>query len=326
MTNPDSLADSLVDRRSLRRKLSFWRILAFIALIAFVLAAGWRAATSGNRGLPFQNQIARISIGGLITGDRGTLRLIRQVERDKAVKGVLLSIASPGGTTSGAERLYDALRELAAKKPVVADVQDMAASGAYIAALGADHIVAQGNSLVGSIGVLIEFPNFSKLLNTVGVSMDEIKSSPLKAAPDGLTPTSPEAAAAMQALVVNSYAWFKNLVQTRRHMTDAELAAVDDGRVFTGRQGLPLKLIDQVGEESDAIAWLEKQKNVPKGLPVRDWRPPQSSEFGLFGAAANLASFFGLDAFASGLRRAELVREASVLDGLTSIWQASPAN
>ena len=326
MTNADSLADSLVDRRALRRKVTFWRVAAFLAVMALVLVAGWKLRAGDGGGFALDGQIARISIGGVVTGDRDDLDVIRDVGRATSVKGVVLSIESPGGTTTGAERLYDALRALAKKKPVVADVRGMAASGAYIAALGADHIVAQGNSLVGSIGVLFEFPNVSKLMNTVGVSLEEVKSSPLKAAPDGFTPTTPEARAALESLIADSFTWFKDLVKDRRHLSDAQLAAVDDGRVFTGRQGLPLKLVDQLGEESDAIAWLEKTQNVPKGLPVRDWRPKNSKGFGIFSVAASAASALGLNSLASALREAAIARTAGVLDGLTSIWQVGAAS
>ncbi len=154
---------------------------------------------------------------------------------------MILSIDSPGGTTTGAEKLYEAIRRLAAKKPVVAVVNNMAASGAYIAALSADQIVAHGNSLVGSIGVLIQYPNIASLLDKIGVKIDAVKSSPLKAEPSGYEPTSPEVRQALASLVDDSYAWFKDLVQKRRQLSDAELAAVDNGRVFTGRQALGLE-------------------------------------------------------------------------------------
>src|SRR5262249_2092064 len=153
------------------------------------------------------------------------------------------------------------------KKPVVAVVGTMAASGAYVAALGADHIIARQTSLVGSIGVLFQIPNVSNLLDKVRVKMEEIKSSPLKAAPNGLEPTSPEARAAIAVLVADSYDGFKALVKDRRGMTDEQLAAIDDGRVFTGRQGLNLKLVDAIGGEREAIAWLETEKKVPAHLP-----------------------------------------------------------
>ena len=101
----------------------------------------------------------------------------------------------------------------------------MAASGAYIAALGADRIFVRGNSIVGSIGVLVEYPNVSGLMDKVGVKLESIKSSPLKAAPNGFEPTSDEARAAMAALVADSFDWFKALVKERRHLSDDELAA-----------------------------------------------------------------------------------------------------
>src|SRR5207245_4724448 len=138
--------------------------------------------------------------------------------------------------------------------------------------IAADLIVAQQSSLVGSIGVLFQVPNFAELLKTVGVKVEEVKSSPLKAAPNGFEPTSPEARAALDALVKDSYAWFRGLVKERRGMDDALLEKVADGRVFTGRQAVDLKLVDQVGDEKTAVAWLVAQKGVKSDLPVRDYK------------------------------------------------------
>ncbi len=238
----------------------------------------------------------------------------------------MLTIESPGGTTAGSEVLFDELRRLAAKKPVVAVVGTMAASGAYIAALGADRIFAKGNSIVGSIGVLIEFPNFSGLLDKIGVKLEAIKSSPLKATPNPMEPTSEATRAAMAALVADSFDWFKSLVKDRRHLSDDELAQVDDGRVFTGRQGVPLKLVDAIGGEREAIAWLEAEKGVAKALPVRDWRPQKTFGLGLLGSAASIADGFGLTSLAALLQRGELTQESQLLDGLVSIWQLPAGN
>ena len=210
---------------------------------------------------------------------------------------------------------------MAAKKPVVAVVGTLAASGAYVAALGTDQIFANGNSLVGSIGVLFQYPNVTKLLDTLGVKMEEIKSSPLKAAPNGLEPTSPEARAALAVLVTDSYEWFKGLVKERRHLSDAELAAVSDGRIFTARMGLPLKLVDRLGGEREAIAWLETEKNIAKGLPVQDYKAePSLGRFGIFGASADMADWSGLHDFAKVLRRAQGSADTQALDGLLAIW------
>lgn len=247
--------------------------------------------------------------------------MIRDIGNSNA-KAVVLSIESPGGTTTGAEKLYDELRRLAAKKPVVAVVGTLAASGAYIAALGADRIFARGNSLVGSIGVLIQYPNFAGLLDKVGVKYEAVKSSPLKAAPSGFEPTSEEARAAMAALVGDSFDWFKGLVKERRGLSDAELAQVDDGRVFTGRQGVPLKLVDAIGGEREAIYWLESERGVAKDLPVRDWKPARSlGRLAFFGSAAAVADQLGMTGLGATLRQSELAGESQLLDGLVSIWQ-----
>jgi protease-4 len=324
MASPSN-ADYIVDRRLLQRKLSFWRVAAIVLLVIALGIIGLRLL-GGAGAASFSPHIARISISGLITGDRATLKLIDDVAKSGA-KGVILSIESPGGTTTGAELLYDAIRRLSAKKPTVAVVGDMAASGAYIAAISADRIVAHGNSLVGSIGVLIQYPDFAKLLDKVGVEVDSVKSSPLKAEPSGYEPTSPEVRAALAALVADSYQWFKGLVKQRRGMSDAELAAVDDGRVFTGRQALGLKLIDEIGGEREAIAWMEHARGVPRNLPIRDWKPESGLErLGILSTSAKIADALGFTGLASLLDRSAAYAQAQLLDGLVSIWQVGPTD
>ena len=311
--------DYLVDRWRLSRRVSFWRWATAVVLVLAIGVAGWRlsGAAATNTLTP---HIARVSISGIIVGDEATLKLIRDVA-DSRASGVILKIESPGGTTTGAERLYDELRRLAAKKPLVAEVGTLAASGGYIAALGADEIVAQGNSLVGSIGVLFEFPNVSKLLDKVGVQVETVKSSPLKASPNGFEPTSDAAKAALASLVADSFVWFKGLVQERRKMTDAELATVADGRVFTGRQGIANKLVDRLGGEREAVAWLET-KGVAKDLPIRDWKRPSSTGvWSLFSSGSAVAGMLGLDGAANLLSRLDVASNGVVLDGLLAIWQ-----
>jgi protease-4 len=316
--------DYLIDRRRLRRKLSLWRILAIAGAAAAALALFARYGDGAlGPAAKLSPHIARISVSGIITGDKDTLDLVKSIRDDAKASAVLLAIDSPGGTTTGAERLHDELRRLAAKKPVVAVVGTLAASGGYIAAIAADEIVAHGNSLVGSIGVLFQYPNVGKLLDNVGVQMETVKSSPLKAAPNGFEPTSEEARAAIAALVADSYGWFKGLVKERRKLDDDELAKVADGRVFTGRQGLPLKLVDLIGGEREAIEWLETEKGVAKRLPVVDWKKKSAVErFGLVDSAAGVAAALGLDALAQTLQRVGVVAERGLLDGVVAIWQA----
>jgi protease-4 len=209
-------------------------------------------------------------------------------------------------------------------------VEGLAASGGYIAALASDHIVAQQSSLVGSIGVLFQFPNFTGLLKTVGVQVEEVKSSPLKAAPNGFEPTSPEARAALDALVKDSYAWFRGLVKERRGMDDALLDKVADGRVFTGHQAVDLKLIDQLGDEKAAVAWLVAEKKVESGLPVRDFDlAPKFGDLTFLRTAASITlDGLGLSGIARQLEQAGGAQavESLSLDGMLALWRPAGAN
>ena len=318
-----SAAENVIDRQRLRRKLRFWRVAAVLVLLG---AIGYGASAFFAEPKTSGKHIARLSISGLITGDRETLKLIDDIGKSSAA-GVLVAIESPGGTTTGAEKIYEDLRRLAEKKPVVAVIGATGASGAYIAALGAERIFARGNSLVGSIGVLFQYPNMTRLLDTVGVKMEEVKSSPLKAAPNPFEPATPEARAAMAALVSDSYDWFRTLVRERRNLNEQELANVADGRVFTGRQSIGLKLIDQLGGEREAIAWLEAEKGVESGLNVKDWRPPSAvNRFGIFSAAASLAYAMGWGEAGALLQGFASQSQTRALDGLMVVWHGQVSN
>jgi protease IV len=320
-------ADAIVDRRRMRRKLTFWRVAAILVVLLAVVGAGI-ALVPGSRLMPRGDAIARIKVQGLIRGNPERVEALDRLGKSRAL-AVIVHIDSPGGTTAGSEQLFQSLRELQSKKPMVVVVDGLAASGAYIAALSSEHIVAQETSLVGSIGVLFQYPNFTEVLKTIGIKMEEVKSSPLKAAPNGFEPTSPEARAAIEAIVLDSYAWFKGLVKDRRHMDDAQLAKVADGRVFTGRQAVALKLIDGLGNEKVALDWLEKEKKVPANTPVRDFSlEPRFSEFSFLHVAAWTFQAMGLSAVAQRIEEwggAQAIERLN-LDGLLALWHPPAAN
>ena len=321
-------SDVIVDRRRIRRKLTFWRVAAAVVAIAAIGAVG-AIATGGRSSLTGGGSIARINIEGLIRSDQERVAALERLEKSKAA-AVIVHINSPGGTTAGSEQLYDALVRLKAKKPLVVVVEGLAASGGYITAIAADHIVAQQSSLVGSIGVLFQFPNFTELLKTVGVKVEEVKSSPLKAAPNGFEPTSPEARAALDALVKDSYAWFRGLVKERRGMDDALLEKVADGRVFTGRQAVDLKLIDQLGDEKAAIAWLVAEKKIKSDLPVRDFKlSPRFGDLTFLRAAASITlDVLGLGSVARQIEQAGVAQAVDRLglDGMLALWRPAGPN
>ena len=324
-------ADTIVDRRRMRRKLTFWRV---IAILIAVVAVGAVAARYGGSISPFADRagvsyVARVKIQGLIRGDDDRTESLDRLAKSSA-KAVIVHVDSPGGTTSGSEQLFQSLRRVSAQKPTVVVVDGLAASGGYIVAMAADRIFAQGTSIVGSIGVLVQYPNVSDLLKTIGVKVEEVKSSPLKAAPNGFEPTSPEARAAIEALIMDSYAWFKGLVKDRRQFDDAALARVADGRVFTGRQALELKLIDSIGDEKAALEWLEKEKGLAANLPVRDWKlKPRFGDLPFLHLAVMTAlEAVGLSSVAQRIEALSTVQalERLNLDGLLALWHPPVTN
>jgi protease IV len=322
-------SDLIVDRRRIRRKLTFWRVLAALFAIAAIAVVGLALSPSGRGTFSTSGSIARINIEGLIRSDQDRVEALERLENSQAA-AVVVHINSPGGTTAGSEQLYDSLVRLKAKKPLVVVVEGLAASGGYITAIAADHIVAQQSSLVGSIGVLFQFPNFTDLLKTVGVKVEEVKSSPLKAAPNGFEPTSQEARDALDALVKDSYAWFKDLVKTRRGMDDTQLEKVVDGRVFTGRQAVGLKLIDELGDEKAAVTWLVEQKNVKKDLPVRDYKlGPRFGDLTFLKTAASIVlDSLGLSAIARHVEQIGVGQaiDRLSLDGMLALWHPAGTN
>lgn len=315
-------ADDLIDRRRLRRKLSFWRVAALL-LVGAIIAWSTMWLMGGRIGGAAVNHIAKLRIEGTIIEDEELLRRIERIGETDAVKGVILAIDSPGGTTAGGEAIFEAVRDVAEKKPVVAQVGTLAASAGYMIASAADHIVARQSSIVGSIGVLVQFPNVTGLMDKIGVRLDGVKSSDLKAEPSPFNRTTAEERAMLRSLVMDSYDWFVDIVDDRRPMSRAEVLAVADGSIFTGRQGLELDLVDALGGEDEAVAWLE-ERGVDADLSVIEWKP--ADEAGLLGdwvLGDSLARLLGL-----GLPAEELFRELGAdrifLDGLLSVWQPDP--
>jgi protease IV len=243
---------------------------------------------------------------------------VRDIGKDDNAKAILIRIDSPGGTTAGSEALYLEIRKVAEKKPVVAVMDTVAASGGYITAIAADHIVARGNTITGSIGVIFTYPDASKLLDTIGIKMEDIKSAELKAEPSPYKPTSDKARAVMQEMVVDGFDWFKGLVSERRKMAADKTAVLADGRVYSGRQALANGLIDALGAEDEAMTWLAKEKKIDDKLEIVTWQPPKTWQEQWFGTSSSSFILRGL-----GLERLSQSVESAKLDGLLVLWHPS---
>ncbi len=314
-------AEVILDRRRLRRKTTFWRIIAFLfALLA--LLAGLAALTDGSL-VPKRPHIARITVDGFIPVRPDSAELIRRASEARSVRAIIVRINSPGGAASGGELLYQTMVDAAAKKPVVAVIDGLGTSAAYMTALGASHIIARESSITGSIGVIFQYGHFEVLLEKIGAEFEEIKSAPLKGQPSPFNEPTPEARQMLQAVVDDTYDWFVGLVIKHREIARTKAFDLSDGSVFTGRQALAEKLVDALGGEKQARAWLKENHNLSDKMRVTDWYKRVS----IFGsrprsAIAGIARLLGFgDESYSAIE--SIVPERLMVDGLLSVWQAS---
>lgn len=312
--------ESVLDRRRLRRSVSFWR---GIGIAALALATGFYAFGGDQvKTMWGQKQIARVSIEGTITESREQLQMLKEIAESDDVAGVLLYVNSPGGTTSGGEALYNALRQISAKKPIVAQFGTVAASAGYIVGLGTDHIIARGNTVTGSVGVIFQWPEVADLLGKVGVKVNEVKSGVLKAAPSPFEPLTEPGRQVAQSMVDDGFKWFIDLVERRRNIKPGAVPGLVEGRIFSGREALSHKLVDQIGGEEEALAWLKTERKVDKDAKVIDWKPKTSSGYGFSAAIGHWVKGL-VGAGVAGATDAILGNATGsglALDGLLSVW------
>ena len=311
-------AERIVERRRLKRRVSAWRIAAVLLALLFVGTLVMGGSENGGTGgiLP---HVARISIDGVITNDRKMINLIDRVRKADQVKAVIIEVNSPGGTTTGGEALYDAIRRLSKEKPVVATCGTLATSAAYIVALASDRIFVYGNTITGSVGVIFQWANVTELMKTLGIQFEDVKSGSFQAVPSPFEPTTEEAREVTEEMVDEAMEWFVGLVKARRNITPDTIPGLTEGRIYSGRQAVDYKLVDQIGDELAARAWLSKERSIQPGLRVRQWKPP-TEETGFLGLATqSIAAALGV----SGSKFASLLDEATAvleLDGLVSVW------
>lgn len=310
--NTAQAVDMVLDRNKQRKRANRWRFL-FIGLLIIAVIGVVRFSAP----VSFGPHIARFEVNGFIASDPYRDMVLREIAEDDMAKALIVAIDSPGGTIVGSEDLYTALRDVAKKKPVVAVMGGLAASGGYITAIGADHIIARRNTLTGSIGVLFQAPQMSALMEKIGVSMETYKSGTLKAVPSPFEETTPAAAAHMEELVADGFNWFHGLVVERRSLGENAALAIADGRVFTGAQALDLGLVDSLGNEEDARIWLASEHKLDDTLDVIDINPePLEGPFSVSESLANaFLGLFGLEKSAKTLESKGLF-----VDGLMALW------
>ena len=294
-------ADELIDRRRLKRRLTLWRVLAVLAFTAVIwvsLPAGTVSADTAH--------VARLDIRGAITEDRRMLEAIDRLSRDSSVRALIVAIDSPGGTVSGGEAIHAALTRLAANKPVVATMGATAASAGYMVALPAARIFARESTLTGSIGVILQSFEVSQLLARLGVRAESITSGPLKDQPSPFRPLTEEGRASLNEVVQDMYGQFVRMVATSRNMTEEAVRAVADGRVLSGVRARDAGLVDALGGEREARAWLAEAREVPLTLPIRPVETRPRLERLLATGTESLARALAAEWFGPGGLRAVL--------------------
>ena len=236
--------------------------------------------------------------------------LMKEILEDDHAKAVLVRLDSPGGTTVAGEEIFLQLRQIALKKPVVGVMHTLCASACYMASLGTDYAIAREGTLTGSIGVLMQSVEVSKLAEKIGVKSVSIKSGPYKDVPDIAEPFTDDQRRVVSEVVMDAYDHFVTLIVQRRHMTDAQVRKLADGRIYTGHQAAALKLIDGIGGDEEAVAWLASTHKIDPDLELREIKPePEYSSL-----LDQLSQSAGIKIFS---------RAAIGLDGLVSIWHPS---
>lgn len=303
--------DAFAERQRLARRVMWWRFVAVVALVALGLGLLYRL-DPGHVVRSRQAHVARIEINGMILQNVWLAEQLERAADDDRVRALVVSINSPGGSTYGGEALYAGLRKVAENKPVVAVIGTLGASAGYMAAIAADHVLARETSLTGSIGVLFQTAEFSKLLEKVGVGAESIASGALKDEPSPIKPLSEAGRRQIRSMVQETHEWFVDLVASRRRLDRAEAARLADGRVYSGRAALKLGLIDALGGEAEARDWLASAHGIPTDLPMRDLppEPPVSPMAEILGSVS------------SRLLGKSLLPERLKLDGLVSVWHA----
>jgi protease-4 len=238
-------------------------VLGFITVISVLLYSAARSFGGSDDGFSsLGDNIGVIDIDGEILSAESTVDQLRRYDQDSSIKAILLHINSPGGAAAPSQEIYHEVLKIRdeKKKPIVVSIESVGASGAYYIASGANKIYANDASVVGSIGVIMEWTNYGDLLTWAKMKPEVIHAGSLKDAGDPTHAITPEERVYFQGLVDNMYGQFVTDVANGRHIPADQVKALATGQVWTGEQALPLHLIDKQGGFRDAL--LDTAKSV----------------------------------------------------------------
>lgn len=219
------------------------------------------------KSMPMGDRIALIRIEGLITDSREATEDLKEYVKNPSIKAIVLRIDSPGGAVGPSQEIYEEVRKSAAKKKVIVSMGSVAASGGYYIASPATKIIANPGTLTGSIGVIMEIPNISGLMDKLGIKTEVVKSGRHKDIASIFRGIGKEEREILQGVLDNVHGQFIKAVAEGRKMLPSEVEKIADGRVFTGEQALKVGLIDELGNLEDAVQAAAKLSGI-KGEPA----------------------------------------------------------
>lgn len=204
---------------------------------------------------------------------------IRKAADDTTIKAIILRIESGGGSAQASEEIWQELQRARAKKPVYASLSSVAASGGYYIAAGCDTIIAAPETITGSIGVIAAIPNVSKMMNSIGVTFDTVRTNPNALFLNGVLPISPTERRVLEQMIDSIYARFLTRVaESRRRSVDA-IRTVARGRIWTGTAAQARGLVDVVGGLTDAIELAKRRIGIPPDKRPRLKFYPEKEDF-----------------------------------------------
>jgi protease-4 len=241
------------------------------AVLVLFVATIWLLIAVSDDGLPGRAKVAVVEVEGVIGTDSGRgldtdgiVRVLGEYRDDPAVRAVVLRINSPGGVVAPTQEIFNAVRRLReAKKPVVASLGSVAASGGYYVAVAADRIYASPGTLTGSIGVVMQLANLEGLLKKVGVEYVVVKAGAYKDVGNIARAMTPEERRILQALLDDVYDQFVTAVAEGRGLDPQVVRGFAEGRIYSGRQAQGLKMVDDLGGLEEAIEAAAKMAGLP---------------------------------------------------------------
>ena len=253
--------DYIIERKRTAQELGRWRIATFAALVIGILFFARGFLIPSNKSLG-NGYIGSVFIEDIIFEDTKRDNKLQEIANNDNIKGLIVHVNSPGGTVVGSEKIYNILRKISKSKPVVVVMGTLAASGGYLISLGADHILSHNGTITGSIGVIFQTAEITDLAEKLGIKFNNFKSGYLKASPNPTEKLTPEVRDAIMANIQDTYEYFTALVSERRKIPLDDVIKIADGRIYSGRQALKLKLVDAIGDQDDAIKWMQENKQI----------------------------------------------------------------